>query len=64
MASNDAIRKLKEAPCGFEGTNSITKNTEIYYPPINCEFKCDQCGWNPAVAKRRIEKAAKGAKLR
>ena len=42
----------------------MSKKNEVKECRFNCEVLCDiercrRCGWNPEVAKKRIEKIAK-----
>ena len=47
---------LKKAPCGRLVKNETSGKMEMFFPPVDCELKCDTCGWNPVVAVRRKEK--------
>ena len=49
-------KSLRKAPCVFRSPDPRTKRKHDYYPSVNCEFHCDHCGWNPAVAKKRVAK--------
>ena len=43
------------APCRYFTADEKTGKVSDAYPHINCDFKCDSCGWNPAEKKRRLE---------
>lgn len=49
-------KSLRKAPCVYRSPDPRTKRKRDYYPNVNCEFHCDHCGWNPAVAKKRVAK--------
>ena len=44
------------APCAFEEWSEPKQKLVTKYPPVGCTQECDSCGWNPEVAKKRIEK--------
>ena len=48
---NNVKRNIK-APCGFISAES----GKLEYPAVDCAYACEACGWNPAEAKRRMEK--------
>lgn len=52
----EKLRRQKNAPCGFESFNTVKQITETIYPPVNCSFKCEECGWNPEAANRRLRR--------
>ncbi len=70
MASNEDYanaRRTKEsihAPCSYMGWNEALLRDEKFWPAVDCEYKCDSCGWNPIVASRRKEKIRKEIRRR
>ena len=64
MPSNDYVsdaedRKVKRtilAPCVYKAKNDLTNKIQDFYPAVNCDYRCDCCGWNPEVAKARVER--------
>lgn len=58
-SENAVVRKSKSsmsAPCSYEAWDEVRyKNVQVF-PAVNCAYHCDTCGWNPEVAKKRVEK--------
>lgn len=44
----DFEKVRKKCPCAF------VDDRHYVYPPIDCEMKCNECGWNPKEQSRRI----------
>ena len=43
-------------PCEVERRNAFTGSVFRFMPAVNCRRKgCEHCGWNPMVAKKRLE---------
>ena len=58
-SENAVVRKSKaaiSAPCVFEAWDNVRHKNVPAYPAVNCCYRCDACGWNPEVAKKRVEK--------
>ena len=52
-----ASKRQIEAPCVFKAPDPRTGKFRDYFPSVNCDVKsCDNCGWNPEVARRRVDK--------
>ena len=46
---------LKRVPCGrMEATRNGKE--EMVFPAVDCDLKCDTCGWNPVISFQRKEK--------
>lgn len=45
-----------KAPCAFEVWSEPQQKNVTRYPNVSCAKHCDTCGWNPAVAQRRIDR--------
>ena len=58
-SENAVVRKSKSsmsAPCAYEAWDEVRhKNVEVF-PAVICGYHCDTCGWNPEIAKKRVEK--------
>lgn len=57
--STEKKRKSKPglaAPCAYEMYDEVRKKNIPVYPAVNCGYHCSHCGWNPAVAKKRVKK--------
>jgi hypothetical protein len=44
------------APCSFMVWSETQQRDIKVYPAVDCDLKCDKCGWNPEVAGRRLAK--------
>ena len=56
-ATKERMDKRKiQAPCAFKGPDPRTGRLRDYYPSVACPYDCAHCGWNPAVAKKRVAK--------
>ena len=43
-------------PCVYIEWNEILEKDRPRKPDVDCNMDCDHCGWNPEVAKKRIQK--------
>lgn len=43
-------------PCRCAGRNGAGRKSGEHYPAVNCEFRCEECGWNPEVKERRLRR--------
>lgn len=49
-------KKITEnRPCLFVEWNKAKNRWEPCAPAVDCDFKCESCGWNEAEKKRRME---------
>lgn len=58
-SENAVVRKSKSsvsAPCSYEAWDEVRRKNVQVFPAVNCAYHCDTCGWNPEVAKKRVEK--------
>ena len=58
-SENAVVRKSKSsvsAPCSYEAWDEVRNKNVQVFPAVNCAYHCDTCGWNPEVAKKRVEK--------
>lgn len=58
-SENAVVRKSKSsmsAPCSYEAWDGVRRKNVQVFPAVNCVYHCDTCGWNPEVAKKRVEK--------
>ena len=44
------------APCVYEIWDERNQKYVEAYPAVGCNHVCDRCGWNPAVAEKRMIK--------
>lgn len=49
-------KRVSMAPCGFLSWNEAAMRFVPDYPAVECELRCETCGWNPRVQKERIER--------
>ena len=45
-----------DIPCAYINWNERLGKDESRRPAVDCDLDCKHCGWNPEVAKKRIEK--------
>ena len=43
-------------PCAFYDWDDAADRGRLTHPTKNCDMQCAVCGFNPAVADRRLEK--------
>ena len=58
-SENAVVRKSKSsvsAPCSYEAWDEVRRKNVQVFPAVNCAYHCDTCGWNPEIAKKRVEK--------
>ena len=58
-SENAVVRKSKSsmsAPCAYEAWDEVRHKNVQVFPAVNCGYHCDTCGWNPEIAKKRVEK--------
>ena len=58
-SENAVVRKSKSsmsAPCAYEAWDEVRRKNVQVFPAVNCGYHCDTCGWNPEIAKKRVEK--------
>lgn len=58
-SENAVVRKSKSsvsAPCAYEAWDEVRRKNVQVFPAVNCAYHCDACGWNPEIAKKRVEK--------
>ena len=46
----------KDLPCEYQEWSDAAQKDITRYPSVNCMDNCAKCGWNPAVAAKRIRK--------
>lgn len=46
---------LKRAPCGHMEATPGGKEVMVF-PAVDCDLKCETCGWNPVISFQRKEK--------
>lgn len=44
------------APCRCPDRKRAWRKEADRYPAVNCEFRCEECGWNPEVKERRLRR--------
>lgn len=47
-------KRVSRAPCGSKTTERGEEYT--VFPAVDCDLRCEKCGWNPAVRRARIER--------
>ena len=47
---------MLDTPCVYMAWNEILEKDKPRKPAVDCNLDCDHCGWNPEVAKKRIQK--------
>ena len=58
-SENAVVRKSKSsmsAPCAYEAWDEVRRKNVQVFPAVNCGYHCNTCGWNPEIAKKRVEK--------
>lgn len=58
-SENAVVRKSRSsvsAPCSYEAWDEVRRKNVQVFPAVNCAYHCDTCGWNPEIAKKRVEK--------
>ncbi len=58
-SENEVVRKSKSsvsAPCSYEAWDEVRHKNVQVFPAVNCAYHCGTCGWNPEIAKKRVEK--------
>ena len=58
-SENAVVRKSKasvSAPCSYEAWDEVRRKNIQVFPAVNCAYHCGTCGWNPEIAKKRVEK--------
>lgn len=53
--AHDAVKRSINAPClivEFDKRGNKVRRA----PSVDCEWNCENCGFNPLVKKRRLEK--------
>ena len=53
--AHDAVKRSINAPClvvEFDKRGNKVRHA----PSVDCEWNCENCGFNPLVKKRRLEK--------
>lgn len=62
MISEQDKKKIRMGtPCVFTYTTR-SKQVHRAVPLVDCDMKCDTCGWNPAEQQRRLETGLKNRK--
>ena len=61
MTIDDKIAAMKKlppgvVPCAMEEWNTRKQRIDYIKPAVECMLECNKCGWNPEVAKRRLQK--------
>lgn len=51
--NSDKRKKEIKAPCLYSHTNRAGQTTNIA-PAVDCDMKCETCGWNPQEKERRL----------
>ena len=44
------------APCVYQDWSDVHQKVADVFPAVNCNYDCSHCGWNPDVAKARLQK--------
>lgn len=52
-------KRVSRVPCEFVSWSECRNRFVIDYPAVECELRCETCGWNPRVMKERIERRFK-----
>lgn len=53
--SHDSMKRSMNAPCLFVELDKAGRKIR-HAPAVDCEWNCENCGFNPLVKQRRLAK--------